>query len=200
MKEENKIPIKKKIISTEAATRGLINGFISYGILIGFIFLIIFLIIINCIDNILGSDVPYMLNYTLPAIAATILFFIIRSVCYLSTYDLFKKCKVEKDNINIISSNMNLFYILFVILTLAIVTVNLIVMFRNQKTEIEQTRDTYYEIYTEDFANDLTADMIEDFSKNKFTSIMQSLIIEFGIFLGTFSLLTTQKKLIEKLN
>ena len=201
MKEEKKkTSTKKEIISVGTATRKLINGFISYGFLLAFIILIVFLIVMNCINNFTNSDIPEVLNYTLPTIAAIIIFFIIRSVCYLSTYDLFQKCKVEKKDISLVSSNINLFYILFILLTFAIVIVNLTVNFRNQRKDIEFTREQYYEEYSEDIADDLIIDMYEEFSANKFITTMKSIIIESGIFLGVFSLMTTQRKLIEKFN
>lgn len=201
MKEEKKkTSTKKEIISAGTATRKLINGFISYGFLLAFIILIVFLIVINCINNITDSNMPDVLNYTLPAMAAIIIFFIIRIVCYLSTYDLFQKCKVDKKDISIVSSNINLFYILFILLTFAIVTVNLTVSFRNQRKDIELTREQYYEEYSETVADALIVDKYKEFSTNKFVSTMKSLILESGVFLGTFSLMTTQRKLIEKFN
>ena len=200
MKEENKESTKKQLISAGTATKGLINGFISYGFLIGFITLVVFLVVTNIVNNIETSKNLNALNYTLPCIAAIIIFFLVRFVCNLSTFDLFKKCKIDKADVNKVSSKMNLFYILFIMFSLMVIIVNLTVRFKNQKNEIEQTKNEYYKIYSESFANDLTVEMIEEFSIDRLNSIIHVVIIESGLFLGTFSLVTTQKKLIEKYN
>ena len=200
MEKENKKSTKKELISSGTAAKGLINGFISYGFLIGFIFLIIILIFINILNNIEGAKDINILNYTIPAIASIISFFLVRVVCNLSTFDLFKKCKIDKKEIDKVSSKMNLFYILFILFTLAIIIFNLSVRFKNQKIDIENTRNEYYEIYSKEFADALIVDMLEEFSINRLHSIAQAIIVEFGLFLGIFSLITTQKKLIEKYN
>ena len=140
MKEETKKSTKKQVISAGTATRGLINGFISYGFLVGFIFLIIYLIVMNCLNKFTNNNLPNELNYTIPAIAAILAFFLIRGVCYLSSFDLFKKCKVNKKDLNIVYSNTNLFFILLVILSVGLLTVNLTVKFRNQRTELEDLK------------------------------------------------------------
>lgn len=200
MKEENKTSTKKQLISAGTATKGLINGFISYGVLIGFIFVIVALIVLNIINNITENKDLDILNYTIPTIASIIIFFLIRIICNLSTFDLFKKCKIDKKDIDKVSLKMNLFFIIFILISLIVIIVNLTVRFRNQRNEIEQTRNEYYEIYTEKFADDLVVEMIEEFSINKINTIIHTIIIECGLFLGTFSLITTQKKLIEKYN
>lgn len=200
MKEETKKSTKKQVISAGTATRGLINGFISYGFLVGFIFLIIYLIVMNCLNKFTNNNLPNELNYTIPAIAAILAFFLIRGVCYLSSFDLFKKCKVNKKDLNIVYSNTNLFFILLVILSVGLLTVNLTVKFRNQRTELEDLKAQYYEIYEEKMADDLLVNAIEDYTTNKTITLVKTMIFECGVILGLFSLFTHQKKLVEKLN
>ena len=199
MKEEKKTT-PKRLISSNTAIKGLINGFISYGFLIGFIFLIIFLIITNTINNIEGSQNATILQYTIPTITAIIIFFIVRIVCNLSTFDLFKKCKIDKKEISKVSSKMNLFYIIFIVFSLMIIIMNLTLRFKNQRLNIAETQEQYYEIYEKNMADDLTIELIKEYSINKFHTIIHAIIIEFGLFLGTFSLIPTQKNLIEKYN
>ena len=200
MKEKTKKSTKKQIISPGVATRGLINGFISYGFLIGFIFLIVYLVLMNCLNNFTNNDLPEVLNYTIPAILTIIIFFLIRGICYLSTYDTFLKNKVNKKDLNIVFSNTNLFFILLVILSISLVTVNLMTRLRSERKNIEELKTQYYEVYEENVADDLLVNSIEEYTHNRNHMITKSLIIEVGIVLGLFSLFTYQKTLIEKFN
>ena len=140
------------------------------------------------------------LNYTIPAISAIVIFFLIRSICYLSSYDLFKKNKIHKKDVSIVCSNTNLFYILLVILSISLLTVNLTVRFRNERASLEQQKTQYYEIYEENMADDLLVDAIEKYTAEKHVTIVKTLIFELGVVLGLFSLFTHQKNLIEKMN
>lgn len=200
MKEEKKTSTKKQLISVGTAVKGLINGFISYGFLIGFIFLIIFLIVTNSINNIEGTKNILILQYTIPAITSIIIFFLVRIICNLSTFDLFKKCKIDKKDISKVSSKMNLFYLIFIIFSLMVIIMNLTIKFKNQRIDLENTQNKYYETYEKDIADDLMIELFEEYSITKFHSIAYSIIIEFGIFLGIFSLIPLQKHLIEKYN
>ena len=200
MKEETKKSTKKQIISAGVATKNLINGFVSYSFLIGFIFLIIYLVLMNCLNNFTNNNLPEKLNYTIPAISAIIIFFLIRGICYLSSYDLFKKNKINKKELSIVCSNTNLFYILLVILSIALVTLNLTVRFRNERASLEQQKLQYYEIYEENMADDLLVDAIEEYTTEKHITVIKTLIFELGVVLGLFSLFTHQKNLIEKMN
>ena len=200
MNEETKTSTKKQILTPGVATRSLINGFISYSFLIGFIFLIIYLVIINSINNLTNDNIPSELNYILPAILAIISFFLIRGICYLSTYDVFKKNKINKKDLGIICSNANLFFILLVLLSVALITISLMTRFRNERSNIEELKTQYYEIYDEKIADDLLIESIEEYTLNKNTTIFKTLTFEIGVILGLFSLFTHQRKLIEKFN
>lgn len=191
---------EKQIISKGTAVKGLINGFLSYSLVLGFIFLIISLIILNLFTNYTNGKLNSTLRYTLPLISAIIIFFIIRWVCDLSTFDLFKKCKIKEDDISKVSSYMNLFYILFIIFSLIIVIFTLTSKFDKQKASIELASEEFYSIHSESFADSLVADMIEDFAIGKINSLIYAIILESGIFLGTLSLVKTQKELIKKYN
>ena len=154
----------------------------------------------NCLNKFTNNNIPKVLNYTIPAICAIIIFLLIRGICYLSSFDLFKKSKVNKKDVSIISSNINLFYILLILLTAVVIVANLTVRFRNQKSELLDIQADYYEIYSEDMANDLLLADFEEFVINKQTTTIKAFIFEAGIILGTISLFTYQKKLIEEMN
>lgn len=190
----------KKNISSKTAVKGLINGFIAYGILILFLFFIL-IVLVSWAINSCKEYIDYeLLKYTLPALGAFLLFFLIRAICRLSTYDLFKKCQIDKDKIEEVSTKMNLFYIGFVILSIIAIVVSLIARFKNEKTDIKIVSDSYYSEYSEDFADYLTLELLSDFQVKRTNTIIAYTIIEIGLLLGIFSLIPNQKNLIEKYN
>ena len=195
-----KVTNEKQLISKGTAIKGLINGFLSYAFVLGFIFLIISLIILNLFTNHTTGNLNSTLRFTLPLIASIIIFFMIRWVCDLSTFDLFKKCKIKDEDISKVSSNMNLFYILFIMFSLIVVIFTLTTKFNEEKASIELASEEFYSIHSESFADSLIAEMVEDFAIEKIYSIMYAIIFETAIFLGTLSLIKTQKELIKKYN
>ena len=74
---------KKKMIVPKTATKGLINGFIAYGIMLMFIFLSLVVVVVWFVDNHKESINYDVLKYTLPALGAFIIFFLIRATCKL---------------------------------------------------------------------------------------------------------------------
>ena len=188
----------KKNISTKTAVKGLINGFIAYGILILFLFIVLVVLISYSINKNINSINYDILKYSLPLIGSFLAFFLIRLVCKLSTFDLFKKCQIEKDEIHKVSSKMNLFFMSLIIISVILIIMFLNIRFHNEKITIKELSNNYYSQYTEDFANHLTVELIRDFQVSRTDTLLQTIIIEIGLLLGIFSLIPTQKKLIEK--
>lgn len=192
--------MEKKNINVKTATKGLINGFIAYGVLIVFLFLAL-VVFVSWQLNQYKDYVDYnTLKYSLPILAAFLAFFLVRSVCRLSTYDLFKKCKIEKNDVDKVSTRMNLFFIGCVAFSVILILVTLTVRFNNQKTNIQQTTEKYYSQYSDSFAEYLTLEMISDFQTERATTLIQVTIIEFGLLFGLFSLISVQKDLIQRYN
>lgn len=190
----------KKDISVKTAVKGLINGFVSYSVLILFLFLILIIVgtwILNNNQTNLNYDI---IKFTLPLIASIIIFFAVRAICKLSTFDLFNKCKIEKEKIESVSSKMNLFFIGCIVFSVIAIILFLTAKFHNQQLDIEEVRIEYYSTYSENYAESLTSNMISEFKIERSDTILQTLIIETGLLLGIFSLVPTQKKLIEKYN
>jgi hypothetical protein len=190
----------KKTISSRTAVKGLINGFVAYGVLIIFIFLAVTGLISWAVNNIKDTINYNVLKYSLPLIAAFVLFFLIRGVCRLSTFDLFKKCKIEKQDVETVSSKMNLFFILCVMFFVFLIIFTLFIRFNNQLKIIQNESDSYYSSFTEDYANYLSDKAYTEFEEQKNDTIIQTVIIECGLLFGLFSLIPTQKKLIEIYN
>lgn len=195
---ENK---EKKVIAPKDAIRGLINGFISYGILLMFIFLAIVVLIVWLVNN-NRLNVNYdTLKYSLPLIGAFLIFFLIRGICKLSSFDVFKKSRIEEKDIDIVHGRMNLFYICLVGFSVLIIVVYLLTRFYNMSSEITSYKQSLYlSNYNEEYVDYLIDQKITEYSEQKSDIIISTTIIEMGLFLGIFSLIPAQKKLIEKYN
>ena len=189
---------EKKVISSKTAIKGLINGFVAYGILVIFIFLSIIISVAWVINNNKNTINYNVLKYSLPAIASILIFFLIRCICKLSTFDLFKKCKIEDNQIETVSTKMNLFFICVIIFSVCIIIFYLLTRFNNTLITLEI--NNYYSIYSEDFAEFKSNEILQNFDTEKSDVLIQTLIIEIGLLLGLFSLIPEQKKLIKKYN
>ena len=190
----------KKHIEKRVAVKGLINGFIAYGVLLLFIFFSLVVLVSWFLNNHQDSLNYDVLKYTLPVVASLLAFFLMRIVCRLSTYDLFKKCKVDKKDVDSISSKMTMFFIGCIIISVILVIAILNVRFYNETIDIQETSTTYYSEFTDSFADYLTNELINDFKTEKPIVIIQAIIIEIGIFFGLISLISIQKNLIERYN
>lgn len=192
--------MEKKCIDVKTAVKALINGFIAYGVLITFIFLAVIVFVswqINQYKEYIDYDT---LKYSLPIIAAILAFFLVRLVCRLSTYDLFKKCRIEKEDVDKVATRMNLFFIGCVVFSVILILIILTVRFNNQKINIQQTVDVYYSQYSKSFADYLTLEMISDFQMDRAITLIQVIIVEFGLLFGIFSLTGTQRFFIQRYN
>ncbi|MBR1539714.1 MAG: hypothetical protein IJ629_00760 [Clostridia bacterium] len=197
--EEKKKVVEKKSIVPRTAVKALINGFVAYGILLIFIFLTIAIFTTWLVDNnrnVVNYDV---LKYTLPLMAAILIFFLVRGTCRLSTYDLFKNCKIEKKEVDNVCTKMNFFYICLVAFSVATIIIYMITRFSNERIQI--TRDLmFYNQSNSIYAEEKEEELIEEYEMNKANTLVQTLIVEMGLLLGIFSLIPNQRRLIERYN
>ena len=194
--EENK---EKKSIISRTAIKGLINGFISYGFLLIFIFLSIAVVVTWLVDNNKASINYDVIKYTLPLMGAFLIFFLVRATCRLSTFDLLKKCKIEKDDIDKVCNKMNFFYICIVIFSVITILIYLMARVDNEKVQI--TRDLIsYSSSIPGYAEKKEQELITKYEEERADFLIQTLIIETGLLLGIFSLIPNQKKLIKRYN
>lgn len=198
-KQENKNLNKKNIIP-RTAVKGLINGFISYGILLIFIFLSIVVVVTWFVNNHMKTIDYNVLKYSLPLIGALLIFFLVRATCRLSTFDLFKKCKIEKDDVNKVCSKMNFFYICVVAFSVVTVLLYLMVKVGNEKVQIARDMMSYYSPSISAYAEKKEQELITKYEEERTDYLIQTIIIEMGLLSGIFSLIPNQKKLIEKYN
>ena len=199
-KEIKKVdPELKKSIMPRTAVKGLINGFIAYGILIIFIFLTVVIFTTWIVDN--NKDVVdyNVLKYSLPLMAAFIIFFLVRGTCRLSTYDLFKNCKIEENEIDQVCTKMNFFYICLIAFSVVTIIVYLITRFSNERIQIDRDVMNYSQANSV-YAEEKEQELIEEYEINRSNILIQTLIVEMGLLLGIFSLIPNQRRLINLYN
>ena len=141
-----------------------------------------------------------VLKYSLPLIGALLIFFLVRATCRLSTFDLFKKCKIEKDDVNKVCSKMNFFYICVVAFSVVTVLLYLMVKVGNEKVQITRDMMSYYSPSISAYAEKKEQELITKYEEERTDYLIQTIIIEMGLLSGIFSLIPNQKKLIEKYN
>ena len=197
--EEKKEVVEKKSIVPRTAVKALINGFVAYGILLIFIFLTIAIFTTWVVDNnrdVVNYDV---LKYTLPLMAAFLIFFLVRGTCRLSTYDLFKNCKIEKEEVDNVCTKMNFFYICLVAFSVATIIIYMITRFSNERIQIARDLMVYNQANSI-YAEEKEEELIEEYEINRANTLVQTLIVEMGLLLGIFSLIPNQRRLIERYN
>ena len=189
----------KKEIPAKTAVKAIITGFASYGIIIT----VICMLLLN-IGNTFLNNVPqfnsFGLRITLSLIASILIFFIIRLLCKLSTYDVLKKCKINPEDYKKIIKRLNTFFIICIILSMFIALASLYLEFSYQKVDMEYSVLQYNAIFSEDHVNQLEQDMLNQYETSKKNVLASTIIIEVGIALAFLSLISYQRKMITRYN
>lgn len=189
----------KKEISIGTTVKAIITGYVAYGILIGFVVYILGIIVNWCLNSLPNANMNVM-SVTVPLLEVIFLYFIIRGICSLSVHDVFKKCKTNTENLLQITVRLNLFIMIavsvFVVGSVEILVLNL----NSEEKSIVVSSYQYKTIHSEEFAADLTNDMLEEFAEERNHKIISTIILELGIVTSLFSVIPLQKKLITELN
>ena len=190
---------EKKVIPAKTVVKGLITGFVSYGIIIGFLLLVVALIFSTTISNIPDAN-QKVLSISLPLLFAFILYFVIHSICKISTIDLFKKCKTNSENLPEISQKMNLFFLVCIILFVILSNCLLVLKLSNERKSIDVASETYNQVFSDNFTRTLTNEMLADYNETKNQTLVSAIIIELSLVVSFFSLIPYQKKMILEYN
>lgn len=189
----------KQEITLGTTVKAVITGYVAYGILIGFVTYITGIIINYCFKSIEGANLR-VISITLPIIEAIFIYFIVRGVCKLSIYDVFKKCKTNPENLPRINSRLSLFIMIIVAVYVVGSIIVLQLDFNSKQESIIVSSYRYQNLYSEKFASDLTNKMQVDFKEEKENTIISTILIELGMVISLFSVIPLQRKLIEKEN
>lgn len=190
---------EKKEITLGTTVKAVITGYVAYGILIGFIAYMVG-VLINWVIGLLPNANTRVLSITVPLLGVCFIFYIIRCVCSLSIHDVFKKCKTNPDNLPQVFTRLNLciiiFIAIFVVATIGILMIN----FNSEKQSIVVSSYQYKTIHSEEFATELTNEMLNQFEEEKTNKIISTIILELGMVTSLFSVIPLQKKLITEDN
>lgn len=189
--------MEKKEISFKAALRGIIVGFISYGILIGFI---LFILIYNIREyfNININNIPTAICVSL--IYSVILFYVLHFLCRLSTYDVFKKYKINPENNVNISEKMKIFFIFLLFIVSAFMVFNLLTTLYDTQLEIYKTYAMQSQVFSQTFNTAITSKMINEYNDMRLLLIIKVIILEIGIIIDFLSIIPFQKRMLNKYN
>ena len=189
--------MEKKEISARTTVKAIITGFVSYGIITVFICLLFFAIG----DYFLGqfsSKTASGLYVTLPLISVIFLYFIIHSICRISTYDVFKKCKTDPKNYKIIVKSLNIFFIICIVLSIILFLTLLYLNLEYQLKSIELTSVQYKEVFSENHIKILQTEMNTIFEESKTNLTKSTVILVIGLSISFLSLIPYQRKMILK--
>ena len=76
----------------------------------------------------------------------------------------------------------------------------LMTRFSNEKITIARDVSQYSSSVSSSYADAKEKELIEEYENNKIDTLTQTTIVEIGLLLGIFSLISNQKKLIERYN
>ncbi len=187
---------KTEELSEKNVIKSFINGFVSYGIIFTFIF-IVFSAIFNWIfqyKNITQNTKFIVVNSILEAI---IFYILILFICRISTFDVLKKYKIKKENLNSILKTMKKFFLICGVFSIMVCSLNLSVKFLNLKNNLSFVKaDNFNSFSDKTIAVALTEQEVIK-SRNTWFKYELSLgIKEIAILLSCLYLTTYQKKMI----
>lgn len=189
--------MEKKEISVRTSVKAIITGFVAYGIILLFLCLLASLFsgaIINSIENI---NKP--LIFTIVTVIETIiLFFLIRTLCKLSTFDVFKKCTTNPENVDQISKKLTVFFIICAIFFVFVSIFFSIIRNNNEYKSIEIVKMQYSQVFSDDFTEQLTNNILKEFEQEKQISLISTIIVDLGLVISFISLIPYQKEILKK--
>ena len=190
---------EKTEIGVRTSVKAIITGFVSYGIIANFLFVLLITIVDSLVNNFHGKT-SFQLHITLPLMAVILLFFMLRLICKLSTYDVFKKCKTNPDNYLMIMSYLNVFFIFCITVSIimfsAFLYINLEYQIQSINLAIQQYRDVFDNIHI----HDIHVKMLSQFNESKLNLTCSTIILDLGLMTAFLALIPYQSKMIRKYN
>ena len=191
--------MEKKEISVRTTVKAIITGFVSYGIIANFLCLLALVVANYCLSNLSGTSING-LYITVPLIAIIFIYFIVHGICRISTYDTFKKCKTNPENYKKIVKYLNIFFVLCIVLSIAIFLGLLYLNLEYQIKSIELSVLQYKQSFSQEFTDYLKNEMLDSYNVSKNNAITSTIILEIGFMISFISLIPYQRKMILKYN
>lgn len=191
--------MKKNDIDAKTTIDLLVTRIVSYAIITGFICFVILSVMNNILDNFVGPT-SRGLYITLPLMAVIILYFIIHGICNLSTYDVFKKFKTNPSNYKKIVKYLNIFFIICIVLSIALFLELLNLNLTFQAKTIKLTLVQYKQVFSNEHISQLAQEMTNSFNFSKTNLVISTTILVLGLTISILSLIPYQRKMIVKYN
>ena len=169
--------------------------FLSYSILIGFIFLLVS-IIVKCSVVSVSST---LLSVVLSLISGILLFHLLHFICKSSTLESFKKINLDTKNANNFMKKMNLFFMICIIFSILICLGYLLIDNLIYANAINQAYEQY-DFISHEFAQKVANHIQESHQNALLGKMFSTVIIELSLVISFLSLISYQKKLLEKYN
>ena len=153
-------------IGTRTTVKAIITGFVSYGIIASFIILLCIALASYFYDNFKGTS-SFGLHITLPLMFDIFLYFLLHLICKISTYDVFKKCRTNKENYEKIIKYLDIFFLACVILSILLVSY---LLYLNLEYQIQSINYSVYKsglVFDSIHVYNLKSQMVNQFNTSK---------------------------------
>lgn len=172
-----------------------IISFLTYGILIGFIFVLV-VIIVRCALHDISNT---FLTITLSLISGIIIYNLLRFVCRTSAFETFKENKLSAENTEKFIRKMNVFFMICIIVSVLICASYL--FFDNWLyTNAINSVNSSYNFISEELSTKISIAILVEYHNLLPAKLCSAIIIELSFTIAFLSLMTYQKKLVEKFN
>ena len=194
--------IEKKEITDKAASKALINSFITYGIIFIFIIFMVRAFFSWATQNISATKT---INFTIISsiLSGFILYFLFLLLCKISSVDVFKKCKINKDKITNVTDRLTTFFIICAIISVISCFVSVFAKHEIINKDIDKIAYDNYNSFKSSniaMADKITEERTAEIYDNWNKYLIKLSILESSIILSLFYLIKYQKKMILKYN
>ena len=189
----------KKVISERTTVKAIITSYVCYGILIFFMFNLLKNAVSSAILANIEQNLP-KLGYIVPIMFGIITVCLIHILCRISTLDVFKKCKLDKEKEKYVNRNLKVFFVVIILFSIFYSFISLSIAVNMDLQSVNLSSVQYGQVFSPLFTEELTNEMIKDFNNFKDYAFKDTFISEIFFIVGFISLASFQRKMIETYN
>lgn len=189
----------KKVISERTTVKAIITSYVCYGILIFFMFNLLKNAVSSAILANIEQNLP-KLGYIVPIMFGIITVCLIHILCRISTLDVFKKCKLDKEKEKYVNRNLKVFFVVIILFSIFYSFISLSIAVNMDLQSVNLSSVQYGQVFSPLFTEELTNEMIKDFNNFKDYAFKDTFISEIFFIIGFISLASFQRKMIETYN
>lgn len=189
----------KKVISERTTVKAIITSYVCYGILIFFMFNLLKNAVSSAILANIEQNLP-KLGYIVPIMFGIITVCLIHILCRISTLDVFKKCKLDKEKEKYVNRNLKVFFVVIILFSIFYSFISLSIAVNMDLQSVNLSSVQYGQVFSPLFTEELTNEMIKDFNNFKDYAFKDTFISEIFFIIGFISLASFQRKIIETYN